>query len=69
MSCCAEMWFRGARSGCARGRGLERRRVPAGRARFRHGDYSRWREFCHFADVPSPVLLKHLLQVEGGAAE
>ena len=26
-------------------------------------------EFCHCADTPSPSLLKHLLNVEGGAAE
>ena len=25
--------------------------------------------FCIFADTPSPFLLKHLLNVEGGAAE
>ena len=24
---------------------------------------------CHFADVPSPSLLKHLLKGEGGAVE
>ena len=30
---------------------------------------SHWREFCHFADALSPSLLKHLLKVEGGAAE
>ena len=30
---------------------------------------SRRREFCHFADIPSPSLLKHLLKGEGGAAE
>ena len=30
---------------------------------------SRQRAFCHSADVPSPSLLKHLLQEEGGAAE
>ena len=28
-----------------------------------------WRECCHFADAPSPSLLKNLLKVEGGAAE
>ena len=27
-----------------------------------------WRD-CHFADIPSPSLLKHLLKGEGGAAE
>ena len=27
------------------------------------------RRDCHFADIPSPSVLKHLLQVEGGAAE
>ena len=26
-------------------------------------------ENCHFTDVPSPSLLKHLIKVEGGAAE
>ena len=26
-------------------------------------------ETCHSADIPSPSLLKHLLKVEGGAAE
>ena len=30
---------------------------------------SRRREFCHFADIPSPPLLKRLLEGEGGAAE
>ena len=30
---------------------------------------SRWREFCHSADALSPSRLKHLLKVEGGAAE
>ena len=30
---------------------------------------ARQREFCPFADAPSPSLLKHLLNVEGGAAE
>ena len=30
---------------------------------------SRRREFCHFADIPSPSLLKRLVKVEGGAAE
>ena len=29
---------------------------------------SHWRD-CHFADTPSPCLLKHPLQREGGAAE
>ena len=29
----------------------------------------RRREFCHSADVPSPSVLKRLLQGEGGAAE
>ena len=29
---------------------------------------SHWRD-CHFADGLSPSLLKHLLQIEGGAAE
>ena len=29
---------------------------------------SHWRD-CHFADATSPSLLKHLLKVEGGAAE
>ena len=29
---------------------------------------SHWRD-CHFADALSPSLLKHLLKVEGGAAE
>ena len=29
---------------------------------------SHWRD-CHFADGPSPSILKHLLKVEGGAAE
>ena len=29
---------------------------------------SRWRD-CHFANTPSPSLLKHLLKVEGGAAK
>ena len=32
------------------------------------GDNSRRRD-CHFADTPSPSMLKHLLKVEGGAAE
>ena len=32
------------------------------------GGASRRRD-CHFADITSPVLLKHLLKVEGGAAE
>ena len=32
------------------------------------GSPSHWRD-CHFADVLSPSLLKHLLKVEGGAAE
>ena len=27
------------------------------------------REFCRFADAPSPSLLERLLQREGGAAE
>ena len=27
------------------------------------------RRDCHFTDIPSPVLLKHLLKGEGGAAE
>ena len=27
------------------------------------------RDFCYFADIPSPSVLKHLLKVEGGAAE
>ena len=30
--------------------------------------YSRWRD-CHFADTPSPYLLKRLLMGEDGAAE
>ena len=29
---------------------------------------SRRREFCHFADTPSPSILKHLLNVEGGCS-
>ena len=33
------------------------------------GIASHWREFCHFADTPSPSLLKHLLKLEGGASE
>ena len=33
------------------------------------GTPSRRREFCNFADIPSPSILKHLLKVEGGAAE
>ena len=33
------------------------------------GDLSRRREFCHFADTPSPSLLKHLQKEEGGAIE
>ena len=37
------------------------------------GDYNgsaiRRREFCHCADTPSPSVLKHQLEVEGGAAE
>ena len=34
------------------------------------GQKGSWtRRDCHFADVPSPSLLKHLLQEEGGAAE
>ena len=32
------------------------------------GGTSHWRD-CHFADVPSPSILKHLLKGEGGAAE
>ena len=32
------------------------------------GECSRRRD-CHFADIPSPSLLKHLLKAEGGAAE
>ena len=32
------------------------------------GVYSRRRD-CHFADALSPSLLKHLLKVDGGAAE
>ena len=32
------------------------------------GTHSRRRD-CHFADTPSPCLLKDLLKVEGGAAE
>ena len=32
------------------------------------GGSSHWRD-CHFADALSPSLLKHLLKVEGGAAE
>ena len=31
--------------------------------------YSRRREFCHFADAPSPSTLKRLLKKEEGAAE
>ena len=31
------------------------------------GDSSHWRD-CHFADAPSPSLLKHLLKVEGGCS-
>ena len=27
------------------------------------------RRDCHFADTPSPSSLKHLIEVEGGAAE
>ena len=34
----------------------------------RHGLASRRRD-CHFADIPSPSILKHLLEGEGGAAE
>ena len=30
---------------------------------------SRWREICHFAGIPSPSVLKRLLQAERGAAE
>ena len=30
---------------------------------------SRRREFCHFADIPSPSMLEHLLKGEGGAVE
>ena len=33
------------------------------------GGSSRRREFCHFADSPSRSLLKHLLNLEEGAAE
>ena len=33
------------------------------------GGSSRRREFCHFDDTPCLSILKHLLQVEGGAAE
>ena len=29
----------------------------------------RRREFCHFTDIPSPSVLKHLLKGEGGTAE
>ena len=32
------------------------------------GPASRWRE-CHFADALSPSLLRHLLRVEGSAAD
>ena len=32
------------------------------------GAYSRRRD-CHFTGIPSPSILKHLLKVEGGAAE
>ena len=33
------------------------------------GERSRRREFCHFADIPSPSMLKRLLKGEEGAAE
>ena len=33
------------------------------------GERSRRREFCHFADIPSPSMLKRLLKGEGDAAE
>ena len=36
--------------------------------RLKAGGSSHWRD-CHFADAPSPSLLKHLLKVEGAAAE
>ena len=32
------------------------------------GSASRRRD-CHFTDIPSPSILKHLLKGEGGAAE
>ena len=38
------------------------------RGAMRPGDASRRRD-CHFTDIPSPSLLKHLLKIEGGAAE
>ena len=34
-----------------------------------HTQPSRRREFCHFTDIYSPSILKHLLKGEGGAAE
>ena len=34
-----------------------------------HGEDSHRRDFCHLTDIPSPSILKHLLKVEGGAAE
>ena len=47
---------RDTESGCYSGRSLS------------PGDASHWRD-CHFADALYPSLLKHLLKVEGGAAE
>ena len=35
----------------------------------RHAKPSDRREFCHFAETPSPSVLKRLLEVEGGASE
>ena len=52
--------------------GLEREAVilgyKAGSMKYRTGGISHWRD-CHFVDALSPSLLKHLLKVEGVAAE
>ena len=55
---CARTSRRSATAGCRGGRP----RWPRPRLR-------RWRVFCHFADTPSPSILKRLLKGEGGAAE